>query len=188
MLASHHSAVRRLLHCPVTACLQDLLPVTAVPVLAAIQEISVNHLYAVNALGLPVHKAVGETNKMQAISCGSKCLWSMGSKISMDDIHFSIELDQLKAWIADVHAVMAGDLRHNGLKPFRVMSPGYFWLRFGHGSADYLSHTSGLRAPVHVQMSFMKSIARGVGTSKCGWVLDVLEQLTICKYGGKPHW
>lgn len=38
-----------------------------------------------------------------------------------------------------------------------------------------------MRVPVHVQMSFMKSLAKGVGTSKYGWVLDVLEQLTICK-------
>lgn len=58
---------------------------------------------------------------------------------------------------------------------------GYFWLRFGHGSSDYISQVSTMRAPVHVQMSFMKSLAKGVGTSKYGWVLDVLEQLTICK-------
>jgi hypothetical protein len=58
---------------------------------------------------------------------------------------------------------------------------GYFWLRFGHGSSDYISQVSSLQAPVHVQMSFMKSLAKGVGTSKYGWVLDVLEQLTICK-------
>jgi hypothetical protein len=58
---------------------------------------------------------------------------------------------------------------------------GYFWLRFGHGSSDYISPLSGMQAPVHVQMSFMKSLAKGVRTSKYGWVLDVLEQLTICK-------
>lgn len=58
---------------------------------------------------------------------------------------------------------------------------GYFWLRFGHGSNDYINHIGSMKAPVHVQMSFMKSLAKGVGTSKYGWVLDVLEQLTICK-------
>lgn len=152
------------------------------PILTAIQEASISHTYAVNLLGLPTKKCVGDTNAMQAISCGSKCLWTMGSKIAMDDVHFSIELDQLKGWIDDVHAVMAGDLwEHSPLKKFRVMAPGYFWLRFGKGNGDYLSHTSGMKAPVHVQMSFMKSLAKGVETSKYGWVLDVLEQLTICK-------
>jgi len=144
--------------------------------------VAVNHLLAVNLKGRPIKQGVGDTNKMQAISCGKKCLWSMGSKIAMDDLHFSIELDQLKGWIDDVHAVMAADLWHHGLKRFRVLSPGYFWLRFGHGSSDFLSHTSGMKAPVHVQMSFMKSLAKGIETSKYGWVLDVLEQLTICKY------
>lgn len=167
--------------CYACATTQDLVPVTAVPVLAAIQEVSVRHMYAVNMMGMPVKTGVGETNKMQAISCGKKCLWSMGSKIAMDDVHFSIELDQLQAWIADAKSIIAADLWHNGLKRYRVMSPGYFWLRFGHGSDDFLGHTSGMKAPVHVQMSFMKSIAKGPATSKYGWVLDVLEQLTICK-------
>jgi hypothetical protein len=54
-------------------------------------------------------------------------------------------------------------------------------LRFGHGSGDYLSHTAGLSAPVHVQMSFMKSIANPGSPSKYSWVLDTLEQLTVCK-------
>lgn len=59
--------------------------------------------------------------------------------------------------------------------------PGYFWLRFGHGSSDFISPVSSMVAPVHVQMSFMKSLAKGVATTKYAWVLDVLEQLTICK-------
>jgi hypothetical protein len=94
------------------------------PIYTAIQEASVSHTLTVNHLGLPTRKGVGETNKMQAISCGSKCLWTMGSKIAMDDLHFSIELDQLKGWIDDVHAVLAADLWHKGLKPFRLMAPG----------------------------------------------------------------
>jgi hypothetical protein len=62
---------------------------------------------------------------MQAISCGSKCLWNMGSKIAMDDLHFSIELEQLQGWIQDVHAVLAADLwEGNALKRLRVLSPG----------------------------------------------------------------
>lgn len=106
--------------------MQDLLPVTVAPVYTAIQEASVSHTLAVNLLGLPTKKGVGQTNQMQAISCGKKCLWNMGSKIAMDDLHFSIELDQLKGWIDDVHAVLDADLWHNRLKCLRVLSPGEY--------------------------------------------------------------
>lgn len=33
-----------------------------------------------------------------------------------------------------------------------------------------------------------QSIANPGSPSKYSWVLDVLEQVTICKYKGKPHW
>lgn len=154
---------------------------TVAPVLAAIHQSSIDRILAVNHFGRSVQRGVGDTNKMQAISCGNKCLWHLGSKIAMDDVHFSIELEALREWIEDVKRIMEADLWHHGLKRLRVMPPGYFWLRFGEGSADYLSHTAGLKAPVHVQMSFMKSIADPGAPSKYPWVLDTLEQLTICK-------
>lgn len=94
------------------------------PILTAINEASVGHTLSVNMLNIPTRKGVGATNSMQAISCGKKCLWSMGSKIAMDDVHFSIELDQLKAWVDDVHAILAADLWQHGHKRFRVMAPG----------------------------------------------------------------
>lgn len=97
---------------------------TLPPILTAINEASIGHTLSVNMFNIPTKKGVGKTNDMQAISCGKKCLWNTGSKIAMDDVHFSIELDQLQAWIDDVHAVLAADLWHKGFKPFRVMSPG----------------------------------------------------------------
>ncbi|KAF8062634.1 GULLO2 [Scenedesmus sp. PABB004] len=124
----------------------------------------------------------------QSVSCGDKCLWNMGSKIAMEDIHMSVELDQLADWVADVKAIVDADLFEGGARARRRLSPGYFWLRFGSGSADFLGHTSGMTAPVHVQMSFMKSMANPLQPNKHGWVLEAIEQLTLCKYKGKPHW
>jgi hypothetical protein len=98
--------------------------VAAVPIVAAIHQSSIDRILAVNPLGLPMPRGVGDTNKMQAISCGSKCLWSLGSKIAMDDVHFSIELADLAGWVEDVKAVIAADLWHHGLSRMRVMPPG----------------------------------------------------------------
>uniref|UniRef100_A0A383W8D4 Uncharacterized protein n=1 Tax=Tetradesmus obliquus TaxID=3088 RepID=A0A383W8D4_TETOB len=131
---------------------------------------------------------VGDTNLMQSASCGKSCLWNQGAKIAMDDIHMSIELEQLGDWISDVKKLVAADLHEHGAKKHRYLSPGYFWLRFGSGSQDFLSHTSNMTAPVHVQTSFMKSIINPLQPSKFGWILEVIEQLTLCKYKAKPHW
>lgn len=167
--------------CPPPPPWQDLEPLAAVPVLAAIHETSVGHFYATQDNGQPMLEGVGDTNRMQSASCGSKCLWNLGANIAMDDVHFSIELAQLQDWVNDAQAIIAADLWAGGRKRHCVLPPGYFWLRFGHGSRDFISHTSNMSEPVHVQMSFMKSINDPQVPGKFGWVLEVLEQLTLCK-------
>lgn len=99
----------------------------------------------------------------------------------MDDIHMSIELDHLGHWIDDIKKLIVADLWAYGLKRHRTLSPGYFWFRFGHGSEDFLSHTSGMKEPVHVQMSFMKAMHDPLVPNKWPWILEVIEQLTLCK-------
>lgn len=99
----------------------------------------------------------------------------------MDDVHLSIELDQLEDWIDDIKKLIVADLWVYGLRRHRSLSPGYFWLRFGHGSDDFISHTSGMKAPVHVQMSFMKAMHDPLVPNKWPWILQTIEQLTLCK-------
>lgn len=162
--------------------MQDLFPLASLPVKAAIQEMSVGHAMA-NDLRTKkkMYEGVGDTNEMQSASCGKTCLWNQGANIAMDDVHLSIELEQLGEWIADIQKLVQADLFEYGLKRHRHMSPGYFWLRFGHGSDDFLSHTSNMAAPVHVQMSFMKSMINPLQPNKFPWILEVIEQLTVCK-------
>ncbi|KAF6262091.1 hypothetical protein COO60DRAFT_690109 [Scenedesmus sp. NREL 46B-D3] len=171
------------------ADLRDLLPLAALPVKAAIQEMSVGHAMANDLKSKRrMFEGVGDTNMMQAASCGKSCLWHQGAKIAMDDIHMSIELEQLGDWISNVKKLVAADLHEHGAKKHRYLSPGYFWLRFGSGSQDFLSHTSNMTAPVHVQMSFMKSMINPLQPNKFGWILEVIEQFTLCKYKAKLHW
>jgi len=166
----------------ITLLLQDQLPIVAVPVIAMTQEISVGHALAnEDYTQRKMFQGVGDTNEMQAASCGSKCLWNMGTNIAMDDVHFSIELDQLQGWVDDVKALIVADLWEHGMRRHRLLGPGFFWLRFGRGSQDLISHTSGMKAPVHVQMSFMKSIGDPNVPGKFGWILEALEQITLCK-------
>ncbi len=216
----------------VADCVQDKNPLLALPITAAVQEISVNHAMANTRGGRRMYEGVGDTNDMQAVSCGDECLWNLGTKIAMDDIHMSIELSQLGSWIDDVKQLVNSDLHGAGKigSKRRMLPPGYFWFRFGRGSNDMLGHTSGLAAPVQVQVStcssivrpplgphrggrlnqtcgvacwvmhfspslasppllllmlqasFMKSMHNPLQPGKFAWVLEVLEQLTLCKY------
>lgn len=72
----------------------------------------------------------------------------------------------------------------------RCLPPGYFWLRFGGGSGagDWISPGAGLRnGTAALQLSFMTSKATAPKWGiKHGHVLEVLEQLTLCKYRARP--
>jgi hypothetical protein len=182
--AHTHTHTRTRAHTTHTTHTQDLLPGMVLPIVGAVRQSSVDRILAVrNSFGhLPMPRGVCDTNAIQAISCGSKCLWNINNtRIAMDDVHFSIELAALGGWIEDVKRIVAADLWQHGKSRLRVMPPGYIWLRFGHGSDDYITQTAGLTAPVHLQMSFMKSLANPGLPGKYAWVLDTMEQLTVCK-------
>jgi len=53
---------------------------------------------------------------------------------------------------------------------------------------DFISPNSKMKSPAHVQMSFMKSKNDPAVPGKYAWVLEAIEQLTVCKYQGRPHW
>lgn len=144
-------------------------------------QTSVDHAWAVSPSGKPLYNAVGETNRMQAVGCGKQCAWEGGAGITFDDLHFTIELEQLPDWIADVKRVMEYDYWNREGRKGKLMPPGYFWLRFGDGNNDLISPNSGLKAPAHVQMSFMKSNSQPGSPGKYAWILETIEQLTICK-------
>ncbi|KAI8469291.1 MAG: hypothetical protein J3K34DRAFT_470110 [Monoraphidium minutum] len=57
---------------------------------------------------------------------------------------------------------------------------GYIWLMFGSGTDDFFATTSGMAQPVHV-------VTMLVTSRKFGFVHEILEQPSLCKYKGRPH-
>eukprot|EP00878_Enallax_costatus_P042634 GHUV01050057.1.p1 GENE.GHUV01050057.1~~GHUV01050057.1.p1 ORF type:complete len:104 (-),score=4.25 GHUV01050057.1:20-331(-) len=61
--------------------------------------------------------------------------------------------------------------------------------RFGHGGPDYLSMHYDMKRPVYVQSTWLKNKdIMDKYPMRWGWVQDLLEEMTLCKYGGRPHW
>jgi len=148
------------------------------------KEVSIDHGWASNLRGRVLLSGVGPTNEMQSVSCGDKCAWDEGiSNLAMWDTHFTTELANLPTWMEDVKAIMEKDFwGKRMIKRGKCLPPGYFWLRFGSGNDDMLGPSTGLNGTVNLQLSFMTSKATVAKWGiKHGHVLEVLEQLTLCK-------
>jgi L-gulonolactone oxidase len=61
-------------------------------------------------------------------------------------------------------------------------------LRFGHPREEYLHMAYGMQRPVYVQSTWLRSRGNTNAAMRFGWVTDLLEELTLCKYEGRPHW
>ncbi len=151
------------------------------------KEVSLDHGWASNLRGRVLMSGVGATNAMQSVGCGDRCAWDAGiSNLAMWDTHFTTELSALPQWMADVKAILEKDFwvgaKGGLLRRQKCLPPGYFWLRFGSGNNDLISPAAGLNGTVHLQLSFMTSKATVAKWGiKHGYVLEVLEQLTLCK-------
>jgi hypothetical protein len=148
------------------------------------KEVSISHGWASSTAGRVLRSGVGGTNYLQSVSCGDQCAWEADeANLAMWDTHFTTDIRNLAPWMEDVRAVMEKDFwkpgqAHRG----KCLPPGYFWLRFGSGSDDYINPTAGLNGTVNLQMSFMTSKATAPRWGiKHGHVLETLEQLTLCK-------
>ncbi|KAF6261964.1 hypothetical protein COO60DRAFT_701031 [Scenedesmus sp. NREL 46B-D3] len=145
--------------------------------------------------------ALADANSILSSACnggpdGSCSLMTVGH-IGVKDIHFSIDQSKLGEWIADVKEVIDKDLHHSGAgfldellhkNKRECLPPGYFWLRFGNPTDDYVALNSApYKQPVHVQLSLFENRQRDVAPLKHGHVLAILEQLTLCRYRGRPH-
>jgi hypothetical protein len=58
---------------------------------------------------------------------------------------------------------------------------GYVFLRFGKANSDHMSVTSGMRNPIYVELTYMKSRKLPGVPAKYQFVQDIMEQLTVCK-------
>jgi hypothetical protein len=148
------------------------------------KEVSISHGWASTTQGRVLHTGVGPTNAMQSVSCGDQCAWEADeANLAMWDTHFTTDIANLGPWMDDVRALLDKDFwKPSEERRGRCLPPGYFWLRFGSGSGDYINPTSGLNGTVNLQMSFMTSKATAPRWGiKHGHILETLEQLTLCK-------
>lgn len=58
---------------------------------------------------------------------------------------------------------------------------GYVFLRFGRGVDDNTAVTSGMRNPIYVELTYMKSRKLHGVPGKYQFVMDIMEQLTLVK-------
>lgn len=125
----------------------------------------------------------GPTNSMQASECDEHCNWNENSVFfgTAQDVEFTTEYDRLGEWIDDVKQVFKRDLFEGGRKSFRCMGPGYLWIRFGAGYDGYTATMSGMKRPVFLQSTWLRSRATPDYPIRYQFIIDTLEQLTLCK-------
>ncbi|KAG0606949.1 hypothetical protein M758_9G181600 [Ceratodon purpureus] len=144
------------------------------------------------------HATLPTNYAMISADCAPKCLFDVHHMgVFFEDTEFTIKLSQFEDWANDVKKVVKTELteantrlanRYGEGKVKRCMSPGYFWIRFGQGNQNLLSTTTGLDDFVHVQWSTAHSAFTPNKLSKISTIVETIEQLTLCKYKGRPHW
>ncbi|WIA41247.1 hypothetical protein OEZ86_004858 [Tetradesmus obliquus] len=151
---------------------------------------SVAKTWASDGKGEDVLFAVGKTNELASTECWDDCAWNGPAyNGTAEDVHLSIEWDDFQDWTTDLKNMFKYDLWETEYDKGRCLGPGYIWLRFGHGGPDYLSMHYDMKRPVYVQSTWLKSRAvMDRFPMRYGFITDLLEEVSLCKYKGRPHW
>jgi len=64
-------------------------------IMQAARTTSLDHAWATSPDNKPLWNATGYANDMVAVGCGKQCAWESHSGLTMDDLHFTIELATL---------------------------------------------------------------------------------------------
>jgi hypothetical protein len=144
-----------------------------------------------NGTGKSVLTALAPSNQMQASECDDHCAFN-GPEFNStaEDVEFTIDWDRFASWVGDVKKLVDADIHAYGQMPLarRCIGLGYIWLRVGKGDQDLLSTSHGLKRPVYLQSTWLRSRGAPGYPNRRGYVMDVIEQMTLCKYDGRPHW
>ena len=146
------------------------------------------------ALAKPVDEGVGDVNDVATGGCDPwGCPWDGGdgaAALTVEPREVVIAFEDLAAWIDDVKKIARLDL---GAAPGKEAEGrcllGYVWLQFGGAAPDFLASTSGLGGgAVHAitMLSRSRKLYRE-RPGRFGFVHDLIEQLSLCKYKGRPH-
>ena len=119
---------------------------------------------------------IGYSYRMQYFDCkGESCIWD---RVPIQLQEIAIPLEELPNWIADARKLVK-------------KTPAYFplngiYFRFGKASSSYIGMNAG-RDTAYVGIEFPLN-DRGLKTPKDYSVNQELEQMTVQKYQGRPHW
>lgn len=143
--------------------------------------------------GSPGNHATLSTNRaMLAVECSPNCAHQQSHVGSVsEDTEFTIKFSQFEEWVQDVKAIVRSELeaRLHGTKVKKsCLPPGLFWLRFGKGTDALLSTNTGTEDVVFVQWTLMTSALTPRIPGKQATISEAIEQLSLCKYGARPHW
>jgi L-gulonolactone oxidase len=144
------------------------------------------------------HGTVPTNYAMVGEDCSPHCLFQVHhTGTFIEDTEFTIKLSQLEDWVRDVKRIVRAELdeiearlskRYGVGKVKRCLPPGYFWLRFGQGNQNLLSTSTGSEDVVYVQWTHLHSALIPNSLTKQSSIAETVEQLTLCKYKGRPHW
>ncbi|KAG0610744.1 hypothetical protein M758_7G088100 [Ceratodon purpureus] len=144
------------------------------------------------------HATIPTNYAMVSADCAPKCSWDVHySGIFTEDAEFAVKLSQFQEWVNDVKKIVRTELaeaearlskRYGQGKVKRCMAPGQFVLRFGQGNQDLLSTSTGSDDIVYLELNSVHSVFIPDGLSKQSSIVESIEQLTLCKYKGRPHW
>lgn len=128
--------------------------------------------------GFKSYKPVGLSHNMQHFTCREpdKCVWDK-LPIALQEV--AIPFEQLPNWIADVRKIL-----DNNPKTCFPLNGIYF--RFGKASDSYLGMSAGRdSAFVGIEYTLRKA---GAAVPKHYFVNLEIEQMSLRKYGARPHW
>jgi len=144
------------------------------------------------------HATIPTNRAVVSDDCSPHCFFHVHHMGTItEDTEFTIKFSQLESWVADAKRIVKSEIaeiesrirQRNGNKAVtRCMPPGYFWLRFGKGNRNLLSTATGEEDVVYVQWTHLLSAKLPNKLAKQSTIVETLEQMTLCKYKGRPHW
>lgn len=143
--------------------------------------------------------AVIPTNyAMVSAECAPRCSWDVHyTGRFTESAEFTIKLSRFEEWVKDVRRIVRMELaevddrlsrRYGAGKVMGCLSPGFILLRFGQGDRTLLSISTGSEDLVYVQPVFTHSALVPNKLAKVSAIVETIEQLTLCRYEGRPHW
>lgn len=137
------------------------------------------------------HATIPTNNAFVGSDCDPKCSFHVPfSGVFAEATEFTIKLSQFGDWVEDVKKVVSTELAIAKAESniTRCMAPGTFLFKFGQGNQNLLATSTGSEDVVYVETLLTRSALVPNKLGKLSALVETVEQLTLCKYHGRPHW